>query len=302
MFVAFNIFANDELFNEYNFLYNDLVNFDTPGYKSSWDITNNKGVNKINTSQGALMESNFYTKFAITGKGFFKIRLENDMIGYTRYGDFHMGFDYSDSEFTLRMSRYGYTLYDPIIIPIHTVELLLEGNTVIALLPDGTKIEAGRLNVYDIDDEILIRYKDSIFITLDNFNGKIINDSRIYKGFIEMSNVSVIETLIRMHIILWELKNNGYNFDDRDQIILMLLNNIPILNELERIKMELLNIQEILDKENKLTETEDRIITINGQELNLPRIIIEKSDQRMAMREIFRNDLLKNSIKFLKIE
>jgi flagellar basal body rod protein FlgG len=299
MLVAFNIYANDELFNEYNLLYNDLVNFDTYGYKSSWDINYSKGANKINISQGALMKSNSDANFAITGEGFFKIRLENNMIGYTRYGDFHIGF--SDSEFTLRMSRHGYALYDPIIIPNNTVELLLENNTLFALLHDGTKVEAGKLNVYDADDEKLIRYKDSVFITVDNFDSKIINDSKIHKGYVEMSNVSVIETLLRMHIILWELKNNGYNYDDREQVILMLINNIPILNELEAIKMELINIQEILEKDNNLTETEGVIITINGQEIKLPRINNELY-RRITMYEIFKNDLLKNSIKFLKIK
>jgi hypothetical protein len=220
------------------------------------------------------------------------------MIGYTRYGDFHIGFSYS--EFTLRMTRHGYALYDPIIIPNNTVVLLLENNTLFALLHDDTKIEAGKLNVYDVDDERLIRYKDSIFITVDNFDSKIINDSKIHKGYVEMSNVSIIETLIRMHIILWELKNYGYNYDDRDQIILMLINNIPILNELEAIKMELVNIREVLEKDNNLTEIEDVIIIINELEIKLPRINNELY-LRIAMYEIFRNDLLKNSIKFLKI-
>jgi flagellar basal body rod protein FlgG len=307
IFLAFDIFANDELFNEYNLLYNDLVNFNTNGYKSSWDINTNKGINKINTSQGALMVTDFDTvfdiDFAIVGNGFFKIRLENNVIGYTRYGRFSMSLSNSDSEFTLKIPEYGYELYDPIVIPNNTVKLIYENYTLFALLIDDTKKEVGRINIYDVDDEKLIRYKDNIFITLDNYEGKKIIDLKIIKGCLEMSNVSVIETLMRMHIILWELKNNGYNYDDKDQIILMLINNIPILNELEAIKRELLNVQEIiLDKENKLTTTEDIKITTNILELKFPGRIYNRLHERMTMYEIFRDNLLKSSIKFLKIK
>ena len=125
LFVSFNIYAIDVLFNEYCILYNDLVNFDTFGYKSSWDINNNKGSDVINLSQGALTRYGFDTSFAILKEGFFKIKLENDIIGYTRYGDFHIGFGDSESEFTLKTGRYGYKLYDPVIIPNGTVNLKL---------------------------------------------------------------------------------------------------------------------------------------------------------------------------------
>ncbi len=245
----------------------------------------------------------FDIDFAIFGNGFFKIRLENNVIGYTRYGRFSMSLSNSDSEFTLKIPEYGYELYDPIVIPNNTLKLIYENNTLFALLINDTKKEVGRINIYDVDDEKLIRYKDNIFITLDNYESKKIIDSNIIKGCLEMSNVSVIETLMRMHIILWELKNSGYNFDDRDQIILMLINNIPILNELEAIKRELLNVQEIiLDKENRLTTTEDIKITTNLLELKFPERIYNTLHQRMTMYEIFRDNLLKSSIKFLKIK
>jgi flagellar basal body rod protein FlgF len=240
---VFNIYANDDLFNEYNILYNDLKNFDVYGYKSSWNSINNKGSDKINISQGVLWQTGSDTDYAILREGFFKIRLENGMIGYTRYGNFLMAFGDSESEFTLRTARYGYRLYDPIIISMHTVNLKLEGNILYTFLSDGTKVEAGQVNIYEINEEKLIRYKDSIFITSDNYDSQIINASRIITGFVEMSNVNILETLLRMHIILWELKNYGYNYDDKDQIIMMLINNIPILDELSWIRMKLYNKQ-----------------------------------------------------------
>jgi flagellar basal body rod protein FlgF len=239
MVVVFNINANDNLFREYNILHDDLRNFDVSGYKSSWDVANNMGDTKIDFSQAALMTTGNDTTFGIAGEGFFKILLENDMIGYTRYGYFYMWFGDSGSEFTLTMAGYDYRLYDPINIPSNTVNLRLEGNILYAFLTDGTKIETGQINVYKIDEEKLVRYKDSIFITVDNYNSQTINPSRIITGCVEMSNVRILETLLRMHNILWDLKNYGYNYDNIDQILLMLINNIPILNELSRIEMRL---------------------------------------------------------------
>jgi flagellar basal body rod protein FlgG len=258
--VVFNIYANDDLFNEYNILYNDLKNFDISGYKSSWDSDNNKGSDIINISQGILHQTGDDTNYAIVREGFFKIRLENGMIGYTRYGNFCIAFGDSESEFTLRTMRYGYQLYDPIILPKYYVNLKLEGNILFAFLPDGTKVEAGQVNIYEINEEKLIRFKDSIFITLDNYDSQTINDSRVFSGFVEMSNVDILKTLLRMHIILWELKNYGYNFDDKDQIIMMLINNIPILDELSRIRIKLYDdqIQNIFDL-NRLNLLRDSI-------------------------------------------
>jgi flagellar basal body rod protein FlgG len=241
--VSFNVYANDGLINEYNILYNDLANFDTSGYKSSWDYNNSRGSDKINMAQGALMTTLADTNFGIVGEGFFKIRLENDIIGYTRYGNFSIGFDDSESEFTLRMAGYGYQLYDPIIISGYAANLRLEGRILYTFLPDGTKVEAGQVNIYEINEEKLIRYKDGIFITLDNYDSQIISGSSIITHCVEMSNVHILETLLRMHVILWELKNYAYNYDHIDQIILMLINNIPILNELSFIRSELPNFQ-----------------------------------------------------------
>jgi flagellar basal body rod protein FlgG len=301
-FFSFNIFANDILFNEYKILYNDLENFNTFGYKSSWDIENSRGSEIINISQGAFKRTGFGTNFAIVKEGFFKIKLENGTIGYTRYGDFHIGFldADTDSGFTLRTSRYGYQLYDQIIIPSNTVSLKLEGNALCAFLPDDEKVEVGQINVYEIDVKKLIRYKEGIFITSDNYNSLITNNSKIITRYVEMSNVNVIETLMRMHIVLWELKNYGFNFDVRSQIILMLINNFPIIDELITIRIELLNIQEKLLKDDEKIITE--YITTKNDEIVFPFKRSNPLYDRIALSEIYRYDLLRSSIKFLKIE
>jgi flagellar basal body rod protein FlgG len=302
MFLILNIYANDNLINEYNILYNDLLNFDTSGYKSSWDIKNNRGSGVINISQGTLSQTRIDTNFAIIREGFFKIRLENDMIGYTRYGDFHMVFDDFKNEFTLRTAKHGYKLYDSIIIPGYTESLKLEGNTLYAFLIDDTIVEVGQVNIYEIDNNKLIRYKDSIFITLDNYNSNITNESRIHTGYVENSNVNVIETLLRMYIIISELNIYGYNYDAINQIILMLIYNIPMINELINIKIELLNVQErlLLDDEKIIIENISQII--NEQEIIFPFRRRNPLYDKIMFSELFKDDLLRSSIKFIRIE
>jgi len=233
MLFTINVFTNDDLFIEYNFLYNDLINFETPGYKSSWDANNFKGNDIINISQGRLIQTEINSNIAIIGEGYFKIKLDNDLIGYTRAGNFHLGLI---NTFLTLVNINGFMLYDTIIIPTNTIDLFLDDNKLYALLSDGTRHDAGTINIYLVNQDILVR-KNGIFITEENLNSlEYAADSRIVSGFIESSNVNVIETLLRMHTILWELKNNNYNFDDKIQIILMLINNIPILNELSSIQ------------------------------------------------------------------
>jgi flagellar basal body rod protein FlgF len=294
--MVFNVFADDDLFYEYNILYDDLMNFDTPGYKSSWDIDNAKGSNSINLSQGVLIKKGINTSLAIVGEGFFKIRLEDDVIGYTRSGEF-----YFDSDFCL-VTGDGYKLYDNITVPAHFMEILFENNTFYALLPNGEKIESRRINVYTIDHEILIRYSERIFIAQNNFDSLSTNDSRVIYGCLENSNVNIIKTLIRMHIILGSLGNYGYDFNYIDQIIMMLINNIPIIDELTTIKIELSNIHERLLGDNAIIRTEDRTVTIFGKEQVFPGIEI---NPLIFDRMIYENDrygLLRDSLELIKIE
>jgi flagellar basal body rod protein FlgG len=303
--VAINVFANGALYNEYNILYNDLTNFDSPGYKSSWDDISHKGSNGINFSQGAFTTGQAYINFAISGRGFLKIRLEDGIIGYTRSGEFNISFDESESVYSLRTAREGYELYDNIIIPINFVELKLEYNNILfALLGDNSKIAIGIIDVYEIDPEILIRYKNSIFIATDNFNSPNLIDSRIYTGYLEQSNVNIIETLIRMYDILFELRNFGNSFENKEQIILMLINNIPIIDGMTTLRIELKNI---LEKFSEGGETIiQRVLTITsfGQEFVMPLADMERMNRSMQRIHIENNryDLLRRSLYFLRME
>ena len=99
----------NDLLDEYNLLYTDLLNFSTWGYKSFFDYNSYQANENINISQGSIQITDVPTHFAILGEGFFKIRLENNLIGYTRNGAFTI-----DLDGNIRTQKEGYFLYENI--------------------------------------------------------------------------------------------------------------------------------------------------------------------------------------------
>jgi flagellar basal body rod protein FlgG len=141
---------------------------------------------------------------------------ENNKIAYTRSGEFNIARD--DENNILRLvSINGYTLYDDIIFPSNMVKCYLNKNTLYAVLPDEQEVEVGKINIYEIDNTIMTRYKNNIFITENNFNSIITNDSRIIAGFLELSNANTLQTLMRMYTILCNLRNYNNNFLPRSK-------------------------------------------------------------------------------------
>ncbi|MCL2412453.1 MAG: hypothetical protein FWC97_12515, partial [Treponema sp.] len=161
------VFANNiDLLNEYKLLHLDLSNINTWGYKSHFDIKNNKASASINISQGTLKATGNVTDFAIMGHGFLKIRLENDMPGYTRSGNFVI-----DSYGNFVTLKHNYSLFDNINFPQmflpNTLKITRDGNVFIKTVDEKgnlTEIDVGKILLHYIPSEYLIHYKDSIYI------------------------------------------------------------------------------------------------------------------------------------------
>jgi len=121
-FLSCFVYADDnDLLTDYKLLYIDLINLRTWGYKSFFNNELNRSAENINIAQGALFLTEVKSHVSIHGEGFFKIRLENGLVGYTRSGEFL--FDECGNIVTPR----GYPLYD---------NICLEG----AFLPDTIRI------------------------------------------------------------------------------------------------------------------------------------------------------------------
>jgi flagellar basal body rod protein FlgG len=206
----------------------DLMNKNIIGYKRHTAEGNNI---IIDFEQGTLQPTNRMLDFAILGNGFFKIRIGDGRTAYTRAGEFTI-----DARTNELMTIDGYYLTDIIKIFPGFSLLHTEKNNLIAIYPNGEKINCGRLQTYELDTIGL--YEDGISPraaekTMPEFigrtggmvvgirnNGK--NDMAIYfyKGgnerpseslvinnYLENSNVDFYRTLMRFFEIN-ELLNN----------------------------------------------------------------------------------------------
>jgi len=234
---SYNIYANDnDLLNEYRLLYADISNIRTVSYKSYFNNEYNMAFENINVSQGALFMTEVLSDVAIVGEGYFKIRLENDVVGWTRAGFFLF-----DSNGNI-IANQRYFLYDNINLQgvyfPQSLRITNDGNIYINILEgkdNMAEIHAGQLLIYNVPSELLVRFSDIIYVIKDDaeYNEKL-SDSRIIQCALEMSNVPLLPVILRMFYIL-SVINENY------------ISNIEFKKELLRIQIERIANKSLLD-------------------------------------------------------
>lgn len=220
---------NNELLNEYKLLYTDLENLYTYGYKSYYSQEINRATPIINAGQGSLQQTDVTTDFAIIGDGFFKVKLDNDKIGYTRNGQFKI-----DAHGELRTIN-GVSLFEPVVFPEYFIPETIKINSdryIFVSIPKSNaeliELNVGKLNIYKIPIELLEHYKDGIYILKKNTdNETIIDDSKILNEFLEMSNYNLLAVLLRMYYILSKPNNKLIsNVEFKKELTKSIIDNI----------------------------------------------------------------------------
>jgi len=235
---SYIVFANDnDLLNEYKLLYSDISNVKTVSYKSYFNNEYNMAFENINVSQGALFITEVPSNIAIVGEGYFKIRLENDLVGWTRAGFFLF-----DSNGNVIVNK-RYFLYDNInfqgvYIP-QTLKITNDGNIYISIIEEKdniVEIYAGKLLIYNIPSELLVRFSDIIYVIKDDakYNEEL-SDSNVFQCALETSNVPLLPVILRMFYIL-SVINENY------------ISNIELKKELLRIQIERIANNYLLDE------------------------------------------------------
>jgi len=246
------------------------------------------------------------TDFAIHGEGFFRIRLENDKIGYTRAGNFII--NCNGDLVTIQ----GYFLYDNInfhegFLP-ETLKVTGDGivTVTIATIIEGRNIfskkETGRLLTYYIPPGLLIHYKGSIYLINDHyeFNVRIAANNRILQGALEMSNFSLLAVILRMYYILSVVDENMIsNRDLRKKLLRIKINRLANHNYLLESALFMLNnriedIIRILDKKIKTGILGQRNI-FSGSHFIFPDIIYHNYLNR-------RLDFLRHILPYLRYD
>lgn len=198
-----NLYADEDLLNDYKLLYIDLINIKTWGYKSFYNSRINRSTENVTIDQGALQTTGYHLDCAIMGEGFFKIRLEDGLIGYTRSGNFRITIE---GEI---VTPQGYQLFEPISLERdlffkQDFIKITQDHNVFLKSEIGEEIKIAQLLTYKISSELLEHYRDAIYVIKNGleYEEEITFNNKIIQGTLEMSNFPLEPIILRMYYIL----------------------------------------------------------------------------------------------------
>jgi flagellar basal body rod protein FlgF len=237
---AYSVYGNNNaLLNEYKLLYIDLLNLRTWGYKSFYDGELNRTNGYINTFQGAIQITGNNFDYVIHGEGFFKIRLDNNSVAYTRSGNFRV-----DSAGVL-VTPQGYPLYENIRLEgaylWDSFRITKDHNIYVNIVDRNNETierQLGQLLTYKIPHEYLEHYDGAIYTIKENieYEDDITFDNSLIMGALECSNYELLPVIIRMYYIL--------SLSDEN-----LIRNVEFKKELLKIQIENMSDNNLLDTE-----------------------------------------------------
>lgn len=177
-------------------------------------------------SQGAYTETRNDLDWAIEGKGFFRILSNNEEL-YTRAGAFKL-----DREGYLCTS-YGDRLQPEFVAREGTTSISVDpGGMIVATSYDGTEMASTRLVLYDFANPAGLYAAGRGLFRPTEASGEptagqpgIDGFGTISQGFLEMSNVSVVEEMVQMIIGQRAYEVNSKAIETADEMLQM-ANNV----------------------------------------------------------------------------
>ena len=154
-------------------------------------------------SQGSLQSTENKLDIAFEGDGFFKIQLYDGSFGYTRDGSFKI-----DSNRQVVTSN-GYLLEPPIVLPessiMETLSISQDGRVTIKIVGEDNPTEIARMEIYRFVNPAGLRsiggnlYKTTPASGLEIAGQPGLEGmAKLHQGFLEMSNVKVVEEMVNM--------------------------------------------------------------------------------------------------------
>ncbi|MCQ2576245.1 MAG: hypothetical protein MJ162_05820 [Treponema sp.] len=217
-FLIFSVFALSPS-EEYDSLLNNLIHYDTPGYKNNCD-------SKIDFSQGALVFSANYRSIAVLGDGYFRVLDSNNQEFFTRNGNILI-----DNDFRMIILCDDTIYYLPLdfLPPSYTqVEIKGDGTVLCSYIIDNSTIETktvGKIDLYYILNDDVETY-DGYVIKTKNIPQKKCNDSIIKQGFLEESNISFEFALLRMLFCMEKMNSKQIKAKNVKEFIIKELLNV----------------------------------------------------------------------------
>lgn len=153
--------------------------------------------------QGSLQNTENKLDLALEGEGFFKVQLYDGTMAYTRDGSWKI-----DSNRQVVTSN-GYLLEPPLILPenfIHdSLAISQDGRITVKIVGEDDPIEVGQLEIYRfVNPAGLASIGGNLFKTTPASGPEIPGQpglngmAKTHQGFLEMSNVKVVEEMVNM--------------------------------------------------------------------------------------------------------
>lgn len=171
--------------------------------------------------QGAPQNTNVKTDLAIEGEGFFKVEMYDGSIAYTRDGAWKV-----DSNRQM-VNHSGYKLEPEIVFPenflMDTVTISQDGLVSCKVGGDDEIHEVGQLNLYRfVNPAGLTSIGGNLYKVSDASGAEIEGNpaydgmGKLHHGFIEMSNVKVVEEMVNMIVAqrAYELNSKAVQTSD----------------------------------------------------------------------------------------
>jgi flagellar basal body rod protein FlgG len=188
----------------------NIANFDTPGYKRT-RIRIQDGIvveTQRNWQQGGLRATNNALDLAIEGEGFFRILQPNGNIAYTRNGSMHLNRD------GIFVTSEGNMLDPQIAIPQDQIGITIGSDGTVEVLQSGKsqRQQVGRIELARFQNPSslealghnLFRETPASGDAVVIYPGEM-GLGTILSGYLEGSNVNMLEELIQLRILQsWE--------------------------------------------------------------------------------------------------
>ena len=153
--------------------------------------------------QGSLQSTENKLDLALEGEGFFKIQLYDGSSAYTRDGSFKV-----DSNRQVVTSN-GYLLDPPVVLPesfiMNTLSISQDGKITTKVVGQEDPVEVGQMEIYRfVNPAGLSSMGGNLYKTTpasgDEIPGQpaIEGMAKVHQGFLEMSNVKVVEEMVNM--------------------------------------------------------------------------------------------------------
>lgn len=154
-------------------------------------------------TQGSLQNTGNTLDLAIEGEGFFRVQLYDGTFGYTRDGTFKI-----DSNGQI-VSSNGYKLSPEIIMPeafvYSDISISQDGMVTVKVAGDDTPIEVGQIQTYRFVNPAGLMNVGENLVKNTQASGPPIAGrpgftgmGKLQQGFLEMSNVQVVEEMVNM--------------------------------------------------------------------------------------------------------